>query len=605
MKKVITAFILIIMLSIFSAFLIETEKTKEVLKIYTPTKLGIDFDKNKIIDNNEIICIDSIETFSLEPAEEFYKNYSKALNLNKTDFISLGYLAQDYAEKTLLNKRVKVKLTAKTTKECRHGDILLDGINYNSLLNNSGYGISNNKISNEIKFKQNLKTAQKLNLVLLNHHSNKYHKLDCKFGKLAHDTVLIPQQQLPKGAIPCKYCHNFQLKKEKAFKYKKDFDITEIPNIKQPVIGVTDGNIRLYYTDFTKHLKPANTCETNVCKEFIKLTDNANKSIDLAIYGYDEVSAVTKALQRAKDRGVKIRFIYDENSDGKAGYYQNNDTLKKLSNEHRSDKTDSITQSNMLMHNKFVIFDNKIVYTGSMNFAKSGLSGYNENNVIILNSEEIAKLYTAEFEQMLNGNFHNQKSRRGTINRFKTGNSTIEVYFSPQDKSSARIVQLIQNAKKSIYIPTFLITHTKISNELIKAHSRGVDIKIIMDANNVYTRNTKHAILRQHGIPLKVENYAGKLHSKTMIFDEEYIVTGSMNFSNSGENKNDENMLVINNSKLAREYKKFFLYLWAKIPDKYLRYNPKAESLESIGSCSDGIDNNFNGKIDKEEELCR
>ena len=111
--------------------------------------------------------------------------------------------------------------------------------------------------------------------------------------------------------------------------------------------------------------------------------------------------------------------------------------------------------------------------------------------------------------------------------------------------------------KHYIFIPTFLITHTQIANELVSANKRGVDVKILMDANNVYTRNTKHAFLRSNGIPLKVENYAGKLHSKTMIIDDEYIIMGSMNFSNSGENKNDENMLVIKNNKLAKNYKQF------------------------------------------------
>ena len=157
----------------------------------------------------------------------------------------------------------------------------------------------------------------------------------------------------------------------------------------------------------------------------------------------------------------------------------------------------------------------------------------------------------------------------------------------------------------NIYIPTFLITHKRIANELILANKRGVDVKIIMDANNVYTRNSKHILLRENKIPLKIENYAGKLHSKTMIIDDKYLIIGSMNFSNSGENKNDENLLVIQNEKFAKEYKKFFMYLWALIPDKYLKYYPKAESPESIGSCSDGVDNNFNGKIDKDDELCK
>ena len=47
-----------------------------------------------------------------------------------------------------------------------------------------------------------------------------------------------------------------------------------------------------------------------------------------------------------------------------------------------------------------------------------------------------------------------------------------------------------------------------------------------MDANNVYSRNTKHALLRSSGIPLKIENYAGKMHSKTMIIDDEYLILG-------------------------------------------------------------------------------
>ena len=259
----------------------------------------------------------------------------------------------------------------------------------------------------------------------------------------------------------------------------------------------------------------------------------------------------------------------------------------------------------MLMHNKFIIFDNKIVYTGSMNFSQNGLSGYDQNDVIIINSKEIAKLYSQEFEQMFSGKFHKDKIKNQENNTYKIGNSEIEVYFSPQDKSSFRIIQLIQNSKHYIYIPTFLITHSRISNELIKARQRGVDVRMIMDANNVHTKNTKHQILRKNGIPIKIESYAGKLHSKTMIIDDKYIIMGSMNFSNSGENKNDENMLVINNPRLAKRYKEFFNYLWAMIPNRYLKYNPKAESKDSIGSCFDGVDNNFNGKVDKQEDSCK
>ncbi len=604
MKNFLTSILLLLILAAFSIFIIEISKTKEVLTVFTPTKFGIDLNKDKIISSNEIFCTDNIESFSLEPSKSFYDKYSKEFNLSKIDMINMGYLAQEFAQNTMQNKKVMLKITPKVTSECSYAKIKINGINYNDILKNSGFGIFKNKIGNNIKYKEKLKQSRKLNLVILNHHSNKYHTIDCKFGKLAHDTVIIPEKQLPKAAIPCKYCHNIQ--KQKAFKLKKGVNLVNIPaNIKSAPLVISSGDIKLYYTDFTQKLKPDNLCRSNECKAFTNLVNNANETIDIAIYGYEEVPAVTQALTAAKARGVKIRFIYDEKYNPQKTYYKGNDIIKNLADEARSDRTNIVTQSDMLMHNKFIIFDKQTVLTGSMNFSKTGLSGYDENDIVIINSKDIARLYTEEFEQMLNGKFHTKKLKHEMSNRFQLGESTVEVYFSPQDKSTRRIIELIKNAKHYIFIPTFLITHTQIANELVSANKRGVDVKILMDANNVYTRNTKHAFLRSNGIPLKVENYAGKLHSKTMIIDDEYIIMGSMNFSNSGENKNDENMLVIKNNKLAKNYKQFFQYLWNMVPDKYLKFNPKAESYESIGSCSDGVDNNFNGKIDKEDELCR
>ena len=601
MKKILATILLITSLALFTAFIIGSEKSKEVLQIFTPVKFGIDLDKNKTITPEEIICADDIESFSLEPKDEFYNKYSKELKLSKTDMISLGYLAWEYSQKTLQNKKVSLKYTNKVTNECKYANIYINGINYANLLNNSGFGITEGKISNKKNYNEALKTARKLHLVILNHHSNKYHTLECEYGKLAHDTVIIPEKQLPKSAIPCKFCHH----NKKVFKHKYGKDIFEIPDIKAPPSVVCSGNITHFYTNFTQHLKPYNKCQTKECTEFLKLINNSNSNIDIAMYGYTEIPAISTALKNARNRGVIIRLVFDEYYNPQKNYYQDNEIIKNIANKSRSDKTSSIKQSDMLMHNKFAIFDNQKVYTGSMNFSNTGLSSYDQNDILIINSKEIANYYEKEFEQMINGKFHHDKIHNEGNNIFKLGSTTVEIYFSPKDKSAARIVQLIQNAKKYIYIPAFLITHTQMSEELINAHKRGVDVKIIIDANSVYTRNTKHSRLRSAGISVKAENYAGKLHSKSVIIDDEYVVSGSMNFSNSGENKNDENTVIIKNGKIAANYKNHFLYLWKMIPDKYLKYNPKPESKDSIGSCSDGIDNNFNGKIDFDEETCR
>ena len=78
-----------------------------------------------------------------------------------------------------------------------------------------------------------------------------------------------------------------------------------------------------------------------------------------------------------------------------------------------------------------------------------------------------------------------------------------------------------------------------------------------------------------------------------------------MNLSKSGNYQNDENILIINNSALTKFYKNFFIYLWNKIPDYWLSHDVSAESLYSIGSCSDGIDNDYDGKTDAEDEGCK
>ena len=181
-----------------------------------------------------------------------------------------------------------------------------------------------------------------------------------------------------------------------------------------------------------------------------------------------------------------------------------------------------------------------------------------------------------------------------------------DIYFSPQDKSITNaVLPLIRNAKNYIYIPTFVLTEKRVTEELIKAKNRGVDVKIILDALNASIKHSKHQELRNNGVLVKTENYAGKMHSKSMIVDDLYTIIGSMNFSYSGENKNDENFIVIKDSKIAREYKSFFLHQWENINNKWLYLNAHAEGKDSIGSCHDGIDNDYDGYVDLDDISCK
>ena len=605
MKKFFGVFILLLLLTAFGLFLKINYGSNEVLKIITPTKLVIDINNNKIQDPGETICIPEIEAFTTDYNKEFYDKYHKKFNLTKDDFINMGYLADEYFRKLVLNKNVVLRKTQKTTSECDYANIIINNINYTKYLINSGFGIFHDKIGNDNKFKENLAQSRKLNLVIYNHKSNIYHKLNCEYGNMAHDKVYLPLKQLPHGAKPCNFCHKskHKTKRKKVNKPIRVINNYEIPNTPLPPLEVHNGDISLYLMDFTHNFKPNNNCITPACKAIVSKINDAKENIDIAIFGYEEIPEITNTLKDARSRGVSIRYVYDEASNPKNTYYKNNNILLDIANEFSNDLKSN--ETNKIMHNKFIIIDNQIVITGSMNFSKTSTSGYDNNDILIINSPQIAQLYKAEFEQMINGKFHNAKDKLNLNNEFVLQDSKIEIYFSPKDKQSRHIINYISKAKDYIYIPTLLITHSKIVTELVNAHNRGVDVKIILDANSTSTKHIKYNTLRNSGIPLKMENYAGKLHSKSMIIDDKYIITGSMNFSNSGENHNDENTVIISNQKIAKFYKEFFMYLWSVIPDKYLKINPPAEGKESIGSCFDGIDNNFNGKIDAQDPLCK
>ncbi len=588
LNKICSVVFIIVLFIAFLGFEIYCKSEKKVIGIINPTQIVVDLNGNNVLDDGEIICVPNLKAFTSDLSQP-QPTLEKTLGLSHSDAIKLGYLTDAFVENNLSEKFVKLKYVAETSPNCKYAEIIVENELYSKRLKNSGLGFDDNG-NTTTAYKAQLAKAQKLKLIILNHKSNKYHTLDCKYGLIAHDAIVIPEKQKPEDAKPCKFCH---IKKSKSYYYRTKHKKYFIPNY--PLM-LSNGSIRMYLTDMTTTLKPNNSCNTEVCHEVLNQINNSNFSIDIALYGWDDNPAIYNALVRAKSRGVRVRIVYDTSA---KSYYPNLINFVKFSNEKSTDSP------KILMHNKFMVFDNSSVITGSMNFAKTGFSGFNSNCIFFINSKEVANIYEREFAQMMQGKFHNDKSQV-LHNTVILGKTQVTPLFSPKDRIiTNNIIPLIKNAKKYIYIPTFIITHEELSNELISAKKRGVDVKIIVDATNVYSRKSKVKELRNAGVQVKVENYAGKIHSKSIIIDDKYIIAGSMNFTNSGENKNDENVLIIDDFTLAKYYKGFFEYLWKKIPERYLQHSIRAEGKYSIGSCSDGVDNNYDGKIDKDDLGCK
>ena len=354
-------------------------------------------------------------------------------------------------------------------------------------------------------------------------------------------------------------------------------------------------SISLYFN--TPLSYPHTKSSTSFGDKLKELIDNSKKEICFAIYGFREQNDILEALINAKKRGVKIKGVVDSNTNNQ-NYYKDTFLLYRYF-DIKDDK------QNYIMHNKFFIFDKKIVFSGSANISNTGTGGYNANSVIVIDDKKVASVFLKEFNQMFyQRRFHTKKEKitfASTID-----NSKLNIFFSPKSNTYQNgIKPLIVYAKKYIYIPIFYLTHKDLTKELIKAKKRGVDVRVIIDASSINNKYSKHKILRKNNIKVKVENFGGKMHIKSIIVDDEYFVVGSMNFTKSGNRFNDENTIIVRDKKLAIKYKDYFLKLWNQIPNKYLYSDAYAEGLESGNSCFDGIDNDFDGFVDAKDRGCK
>lgn len=568
----------------------------KVLGIENSANIFIDLNKNGQIDENEIINIYGVQPFTPNNIHSFtYKD----LKFKQYNSVYLAYYSKKWTENKLLNKYIKLKLTAPN-----QAIVYISGTDYASELLKNGYAIPLNiKDSkytdnfDEKPLKLKLKEAKKEHYVIYNRKNKKYHELNCRYGLMVNGYEIVPLNKILNKSEPCKICHRQHTKINKIAYSNTNKNVSSNKSF---------GNLKVFFLDFSNTKKPLNDCNTYACQSLLNQINASKYSIDFAIYGIYKQPKIYDALINAYKKGIKIRWVTDIDADG--NYYQDTQDLMKVIPNYKTDDVfcngKSVKKS--IMHNKFFIFDNKRVWTGSANLTDTDFSDFNANDALLIDSYKLAKDYTKEFEQLYNGRFHTCKNNLSNNETIQLDSNTkINVYFSPQDLIIInQIIKLIDTSQNYVYIPIFCLTSKPLTKSLIAAHNRGVDVKIIIDATNASEKHSIHNILREAGIKVKVENKAGKMHMKTIIIDDKYSVIGSMNFTKSGEKYNDENVLIIENKQLSNYLKTIFLYLWQSIPDKYLKLNPPAESIYSIGSCSDDIDNDFDGKIDNSDNSC-
>lgn len=144
-------------------------------------------------------------------------------------------------------------------------------------------------------------------------------------------------------------------------------------------------------TDITVLFSPRDECG----KAILGKINAAEKSIELAMYLLTS-RVLSQALVMAAKRGVIVRaFLDGENA---RDYYSKANFLKKKGVIVKLEKGEG------LMHNKFCIIDDELVITGSYNWTTSA-DLKNDEDVIFMNSKEVARIYRIQFEKYWQGTY--------------------------------------------------------------------------------------------------------------------------------------------------------------------------------------------------------
>ncbi len=143
-----------------------------------------------------------------------------------------------------------------------------------------------------------------------------------------------------------------------------------------------------------------------VADKLIERIDQEEKQILIAVYCFTH-RGVVDALIRAKRRGVPVELIVDPFSlvgkmaMGKLKHAKMNLTVfdPTLSVPAQGGKTDRSGKRRPLMHNKFCVFGEKTVWTGSFNFTYDATFAHREN-VVVIEDKDVAAKYRAQFHEI-------------------------------------------------------------------------------------------------------------------------------------------------------------------------------------------------------------
>lgn len=324
-----------------------------------------------------------------------------------------------------------------------------------------------------------------------------------------------------------------------------------VPSLSEPAGGsgqaTQAGPLRVYFT------RPDSSPDEpdNIAKILVGYINQSQKAVDVCAFELDN-KRITEALVAAVQRGVRVRLVTETNYLEESGVK----ALKSVGVPVIDDRRDGA-----LMHDKFMVFDNQTVWTGSMNFTEN-CAYRNNNNGIFIDDPKIAANYATKFSWMFEQHkFGSAPSRSSKIPNpaitLRDG-TPIENYFSTHDHVADHVTATIRTAKKSIHFLAFSFTHKGIGQAMLSKASAGVEVQGVFEKSQAVSSYSEYAAFRSAGLAAYLDANPRNMHHKVIVIDGETTVAGSFNFSDSADKSNDENIIIIRSRDVAQRFEEEF-----------------------------------------------
>jgi phosphatidylserine/phosphatidylglycerophosphate/cardiolipin synthase-like enzyme len=134
------------------------------------------------------------------------------------------------------------------------------------------------------------------------------------------------------------------------------------------------------------------------------------------------------------------------------------------------------------------------------------------------------------------------------------GDAPPEVRFSPRGGCTELVVREVGAAKKSVHVLAYSFTSAPIGDALLAAHRRGVDVSVVLDSGERHAPRCQGPRLGAAGVMVGYDARHSIMHDKVVLVDDDAVITGSFNMTESAEHSNAENLLLLHDAALAKKY---------------------------------------------------